>query len=194
VTAVAIGPGIGAHVDETAEFVREVVRRCPVPIVVDADALNVLASEPDHGQSIIAGRTAATVLTPHPGEMGRLVGKSTADVQADRFAVAQDVADRYKCTILLKGARTVIASPEQSFNINMTGNPGMASGGMGDALTGVIGALLGMKLDPHAAASAGAYLHGDAGDIAAERIGGAAGLLATDLIDSLPAALGRIVG
>jgi len=194
VTAVAIGPGLGSHVDETAEFVREVVRRCPVPIVVDADALNVLASEPDHGQSIIAGRTAATVLTPHPGEMGRLVGKSTADVQADRFAVAQDVADRYKCTILLKGARTVIASPEQPFNINMTGNPGMASGGMGDALTGVIGALLGMKVDPHAAASAGAYLHGDAGDIAAERIGGAAGLLATDLIDSLPAALGRIVG
>jgi len=194
VTAVAIGPGLGAHVDETAEFVREVVRRCPVPVVVDADSLNVLAAEADHGRSIVAGRRAATVLTPHPGEMGRLVGKPTAEVQADRFGVAQDVADRYQCTVLLKGARTVIASPGQRFNINMTGNPGMASGGMGDALTGVLGALLGMKLGPHEAAAAGAYVHGSAGDIAAERIGGTAGLLATDLIDSLPAALGKILG
>jgi len=88
----------------------------------------------------------------------------------------------------------VIASPGQRFNINMTGNPGMASGGMGDALTGVLGALLGMKLGPHEAAAAGAYVHGSAGDIAAERIGGTAGLLATDLIDSLPAALGKILG
>ena len=206
VTAVAIGPGIGAHVDETAEFVREVIRRCPVPVVVDADALNVLSNEADHGQSILAGRSASTVLTPHPGEMGRLIGKSTADVQADRFGVAKDVADRYRCTVLLKGARTVIASPEPpdslpftegpgvGLNINTTGNPGMASGGMGDALTGVIGALLGMKIDPHEAASAGAYVHGLAGDIAVDRIGGKAGLIATDLIDSLPAAIAKIIG
>lgn len=192
-TAVAIGPGIGTHVDETAEFVREIVRRCPVPMIIDADALNVLAAEPDHGASIVAARKAGTVLTPHPGEMGRLAGKSTADIQSDRFTVVVDAAARFKYTVLLKGSRTLISTPGEDLAVNTTGNAGMASGGMGDTLTGVIAALLGMKLTPDQSAKAGAYVHGLAGDIAAERIGGKAGLIATDLIESLPAALERIV-
>lgn len=190
-SAVALGPGIGAHVDETAAFVREFVAKCPVPMVIDADALTVLASEPDHGVSILTSRSAGTVLTPHPGEMARLIGKSTSDVQAARFEVVCQAAERYQCTVLLKGARTLIASTGAPVNINVTGNAGMATGGAGDVLTGVIGALLGMKLDPHAAASAGACVHGLAGDIAAESNGGEAGLVATDIIDHLPAALGR---
>jgi NAD(P)H-hydrate epimerase len=194
-TVVAMGPGIGAHVSETAEFVREFIKQCPVPMVIDADALNILASEPDHGVSILTARQAATVLTPHPGEMARLIGKSTKDVQADRFGIVREAAERYRCTVLLKGARTLIATAGQvALNINVSGNAGMATGGAGDVLTGIIAALLGMGLDPHAAASAGAYIHGLSGDITAERHGGKAGLIATDLIDHLPEALGRLNG
>jgi len=191
-TAAALGPGLGGpDSEETRAFVREFVARCPVPLVVDADALNCLALEPDRGASVVKGRPAATVLTPHPGEMGRLLGTDTKTVQADRRAAAEQAARDYGCPVLLKGARTLIADPSGRLAVNTTSNPGMATGGSGDVLSGVIAALLAGKLDAWAAAAAGAYLHGLAGDLVAAGQGGPAGLIATDLVDYLPVAIAR---
>ena len=189
-TAAALGPGLGGpESDETRAFVREFVSRCPVPLVVDADALNCLSLEPDRGASIVSGRAAPTVLTPHPGEMGRLLGTDTQTVQADRRGAVEQAAREYGCAVLLKGARTLVAAPDGRLAINTTSNPGMATGGSGDTLTGVIAALLAGKLGPWEAASAGAYLHGLAGDLAAAHQGGPAGLIATDILDFLPRAI-----
>lgn len=190
-TAAAIGPGLGgSETEETRAFVRQFVQNCPVPLVIDADALNVLAGEPDRGVARIRGRQAATILTPHPGEMGRLLGMETKAVQADRRAAVERAAETYGCVVLLKGARTLIADLQGRLCINTTSNPGMATGGAGDVLTGVLAALL-ASMDAWEAAAVGAYLHGMAGDIAAEAQGGPAGLIATDLIDHLPIAIAR---
>lgn len=189
-TAAALGPGLGGpDSEETRAFVREFVACCPVPLVVDADALNCLALEPDRGASVVRGRPNVTVLTPHPGEMGRLLGTDTKAVQADRRASVEEAARDYGCPVLLKGARTLIADPSGRLAVNTTSNPGMATGGSGDVLSGVIAALLAGKLDAWEAASAGAYLHGLAGDLVAAGQGGSAGLIATDLVDHLPAAI-----
>ncbi len=189
-TAAAIGPGLGGAEDgDTRAFVRDFVTRCPVPLVIDADALNCLARERDRGASAVKSRTAATILTPHPGEMGRLLGTDTESVQADRRAAVEQAAHAYGCAVLLKGARTLIASPDGRLAVNMTSNPGMATGGAGDVLTGLTAALLGSGIPAWEAASAAAYLHGLAGDLAAAKQGGPAGLIATDLIDFLPAAI-----
>ena len=191
-TVAAIGPGLGgAENDQTRAFVREFVSRCPVPLVIDADALNCLSLEPDRGASLVKSRPAATVLTPHPGEMGRLLGTDTKTVQSDRRAAAEQAARDYGCPVLLKGARTLIASPDGRLAVNLTSNPGMATGGSGDVLTGLLAALLGSEIAPWEAAAAGAYLHGLAGDLAAAAQGGPAGLIATDLIQFLPAAIAR---
>lgn len=190
--AAALGPGLGGpDNDETQAFVREFVTRCAVPLVIDADALNCLALEPDRGVSVLKSRTAATVLTPHPGEMGRLLGIDTKTVQADRRGAVEQAARDYGVTVLLKGARTLIAAPDGRLAVNTTSNPGMATGGAGDTLTGIISALLAGKLGDWESAVAGAYVHGLAGDLQAAAQGGPAGLIATDLIDLLPAALAR---
>jgi NAD(P)H-hydrate epimerase len=188
-TAAAIGPGIGRKDPDTVKFAVEFIRQCPVPLVIDADALTILSEQPGRGAEIVKARTAAAVLTPHPGEMARLLGITTAQVQDDRMQTVRSAADSYGCVALLKGSRTLIASPDGRVNINLTGNPGMASGGMGDALTGICAAFLGMKGDAHDAASSAAYVHGLAGDLAVKRIRGTAGLLATDLIDAVPEAM-----
>ena len=194
-TAAALGPGLGGpENDDTRAFVREFVGRCSVPLVIDADALNCLALEPDRGTSIVQGRTASTVLTPHPGEMGRLLGTDTKAVQADRRGAVEQAAREYGCVVLLKGARTLIASPDGRLAINTTSNPGMATGGSGDTLTGIIAALLAGHLAPWEAAAAGAYLHGLAGDLVAAHQGGPAGLIATDIADFLPRAIARCHG
>jgi len=191
-TAAALGPGLGGpDSEETRAFVREFVSRCPVPLVIDADALNCLALEPDRGASVVKGRPATTVLTPHPGEMGRLLGTDTKSVQADRRAAVEQAASDYGCPVLLKGARTLIASPDGRLAVNTTSNPGMATGGSGDVLSGVLAALLAAKLEPWEAAAAGAFLHGLAGDLVAAEQGGPAGLIATDLVNHLPAAIAR---
>lgn len=193
-TAAAIGPGIGRKDPDTVKFAVEFIRQCPVPLVIDADALTILSEQPGRGAEIVRARKAATVLTPHPGEMARLMGGTTAQVQEDRMRTVRSAADSYGCVALLKGSRTLIASPDGRVNINLTGNTGMASGGMGDALTGICAAFLGMKLDAHAAASAAAYIHGLAGDLAVKRIRGTAGLLATDLIDAVPESIAVCAG
>jgi len=191
-TAAALGPGLGgSENDETRAFVREFVQGCPVPLVIDADALNCLAKEPDRGVSIVRGRSAPTVMTPHPGEMGRLRGIDTKTVQADRRAAVEGAAKNYHCVVLLKGARTLIADADGRLAVNTTSNPGMATGGAGDALTGMIATLLAGKLEAWASAAAGVYLHGLAGDLSAACQGGPAGLVATDIIEWVPRAIAR---
>jgi NAD(P)H-hydrate epimerase len=161
--------------------VRAIVTSTTRPLVLDADALNALADRPALLQS---RRTQHVVITPHPGEMARLVGRSTADVQADRLNVARDFARAHDVLVVLKGHRTVIASPRGDVWINSTGNPGMATGGMGDVLTGVIAAWLGAGLSVEKSAALGVFLHGLAGDAAA--ISGGVGLMASDVVDRLP--------
>jgi hydroxyethylthiazole kinase-like uncharacterized protein yjeF len=183
-TAIAVGPGLGRHPD-TAALVRRLLAEAKRPIVVDADALNVVAPAGP------ATFPAAAIITPHPGEMGRLLGIETAQVQADRLVVAREAAARFGCIVVLKGAGTVVAEPAGSAWINPTGGAGMATGGTGDVLTGVIVGLLAQGLTPLEAALAAVHIHGLAGEVAAAEIGDA-GTLAGDLLPRLPIALRRV--
>lgn len=193
-TAAAIGPGIGRHDPETVRFACEFIRQCPVPLVIDADALTILSEQPGRGASIVKQREAATVLTPHPGEMARLLGKKSSEVQEDRLTAVREAAQSYGCVALLKGSSTLITDPGGEVWINRTGNTGMASGGMGDTLTGILAAFLGMKIPVLHATAAAAYLHGVAGDLAIRRNRGTGGLLATDVIETLPEAIAQCTG
>jgi NAD(P)H-hydrate epimerase len=174
-SAVVIGPGIGTH-EEACQFVRWLLDNSTIPLVLDADALTCVAAD----TSPLSERTAPTVLTPHPGEMARLLGTDTATVQADRVGVARRFAESKRCVLILKGARTVIAEPSSHAWINPTGNPGMASGGMGDVLCGIVGGLLAQRLEASEAARLGVYLHGASADRAALD-GGEIGLVASDV-------------
>jgi hydroxyethylthiazole kinase-like uncharacterized protein yjeF len=159
---VAVGPGLGAAAS-TREFVRQLVDRATMPMVIDADGLNAFAGDPDR----LAGREGRDVIiTPHPGEMGRLVGMSTDEVQSSRLEVARNFAVTHHVYVVLKGHRTLIATPDEKIFINPTGNPGMATGGTGDVLTGMIAAWLAQLLDAEAACKLAVYLHGMAGDLA----------------------------
>ena len=159
---IALGPGLGtAH--STREFVRQLVDRATMPLVVDADGLNAFADDPDR----LTGREGRDIIiTPHPGEMARLVGMSTDEVQASRLEIARNFAVAHHLFVVLKGHRTLIATPDDKVFINPTGNPGMATGGTGDVLTGMIAAWLGQLLDAEAACKLAVYLHGLAGDLA----------------------------
>jgi len=190
-TAVALGPGVGGS-ENTRGFVRRLIERCNKPMIVDADALNALAADRDAAAQILRRRTAETVLSPHPGEMGRLLGLETEVVQEDRLAAVKRSASEFEVVVILKGARTLIASPDGVLYVNTTGNSGMATGGAGDVLTGVTGALLGGRMPAIRAAAAAAYIHGLAGDLVAEDHRGKAGLIAVDLVDALPRAIGRV--
>jgi len=169
-TVIAIGPGLGQD-DWAHELYRQVLASGK-PLVIDADALNLLAAHPHTLQDAI--------LTPHPGEAARLLGTDTASVQADRFAAAAALAARFNAVVVLKGAGTVVTAPYARPRVIAAGNPGMAVGGMGDLLTGIIAALRGQGLDAFDAASSGALLHALAGDAAASE--GQRGLLPTDLL------------
>lgn len=159
---VAVGPGLGAA-SSTREFVRQLVDRATMPMVIDADGLNAFAGDPDR----LAGREGRDVIiTPHPGEMARLVGMSTDEVQSSRLEVARNFAVAHHVYVVLKGHRTLIATPDDKIFINPTGNPGMATGGTGDVLTGMIAAWLAQLLDAEAACKLAVYLHGMAGDLA----------------------------
>jgi NAD(P)H-hydrate epimerase len=153
-------------------------------MVVDADGVNALVGSLD----ILKKVKAPIVMTPHPGEMGRLLGSSSGYVQKDRVGCAAGFAVKYKVTLVLKGAGTVIATPDGRIFINSTGNPGMATGGTGDVLTGMIGSLLAQGYTASQAACLGVYLHGLAGDLAAKEIG-EMGMIAGDLIEKIPAAI-----
>jgi NAD(P)H-hydrate epimerase len=177
--AVAIGPGISTEPGMSALAI-SLLGMLKVPAVIDADCISILANDPNNADRIFA----PLVLTPHPGEMARLMGKSVDDIQADRIGAAKNAAKRYKAIVVLKGAHTVIAAPDGGVFVNPTGNPGMASGGMGDVLTGIIGGLLAQGLSPLDAALSGVYLHGLAGDRACKRLG-CPGLIASDVIDEI---------
>jgi len=178
-----IGPGIGGD-EETKKFVIELVKRAQVPLVLDADALNDLTSSLD----LLRSRKAATVLTPHPGEMARLTGHSGKDVQLGRILQAKEFATSCRVWLVLKGHRTVVASPEGEVFINPTGNPGMSTAGSGDVLSGVVAGFIAQGLPIREAVIAAVYLHGLSGDMAARNMG-ERGLIASDLINMLPLAM-----
>jgi NAD(P)H-hydrate epimerase len=163
-TVLAIGPGLGQNT-ETVKFTTGLLAATKIPAVIDADALNILAAKPVLLAKLAKGRRL--VLTPHPGEMARLAGLQTAEVQANRLAVARGFAKRNGVTLVLKGARTLIAHPDGRVAVNTTGNPGMAKGGSGDLLTGLIAGLMAQYPEhPERAVEAAVYLHGLAADIA----------------------------
>ena len=177
--AVAIGPGLGLA-EPTLAAVRRLARDLPIPLVLDADGLAAFAGR----LGDLAERSAPTVLTPHPGEMGRLLGMTSADVQADRLGAARRAAAESGAVVVLKGHQTLISEPDGETWLNPTGNAGMATGGTGDVLTGLVAALLGQGYEAAVAARLAVFLHGAAGDLAAERLGGEA-LRAGDLVEAL---------
>jgi NAD(P)H-hydrate epimerase len=182
---IVIGPGLSQQ-SQTKQLVRRLLSSIIKPCVVDADALNALAEDP----GLLKRLVNPMVLTPHPGEMGRLVALSAADVQRDRERLATEFATKYRSIVVLKGHGTIVANIDGERWINSTGNPGMASAGMGDVLAGMIGGLLGQGLRAYDAARLGAYLHGLAGDLAAQARG-PIGLIASDLLDTIPGAIRR---
>ncbi len=161
VDVLAIGCGLGSSL--AAQKLLYDALRLDLPLVVDADALNILANRPDLQTDLIA-RKAATILTPHPGEAARLLGSSTADVQAARADAARQIAQKLRCAVVLKGADSVCVTRDGKRWLNKSGNPGMSTAGMGDALTGIIASLLAQGLDADQALLLGVHLHGAAGD------------------------------
>jgi NAD(P)H-hydrate epimerase len=181
---IAIGPGLGQD-PSTAAFVQAIVERAGVPLVLDADGLNAFSGDPER----LVGRDGVDVIiTPHPGEMARLLGVSIEQVQSDRLAHAREFAASHRVHVVLKGHRTVIAGPEGRSFVNLTGNAGMATGGTGDLLTGMIAAWFAQLLDPEGACKLAVYLHGSAGDLA-EADEGENALIATDIAARLGDAL-----
>jgi NAD(P)H-hydrate epimerase len=183
----ALGPGLGGDA-ETRILVRRLIRSCPIPMVIDADGLNALAA---HTEVLQERAAKSLVLTPHPGEMARLTGMTIADIEADRIAVARSFAQGNNVVLVLKGARTLIAFPDGRVRINGSGNPGLASGGMGDVLTGLIGGFMAQGLSAGDAAVLGVFLHGYAADRLAVTMGHA-GMIATDVLAEIPFALNAL--
>ncbi|MDH7481506.1 MAG: NAD(P)H-hydrate dehydratase [Armatimonadota bacterium] len=181
--AVVLGCGLGTH-PETCEFVHAFIKALKKPAVIDADGLNALSKN----TSVLESSHAEFILTPHPGEMARLLGTDIASIQSDRVGAAQTAALRFQSIVVLKGARTVIAHPNGRVLINPTGTSALATGGTGDVLAGAIGGLLAQGISPWDAAACGVYVHGRAGEIA-ERDVGSPGMLAGDVIRALPASL-----
>ncbi len=183
----AVGPGVSRNAD-TVQFVRAVVGAAKVPVVLDADGLNAF----DGCAEKLDGTTRPLVLTPHPGEMARLTGLSTGEVQRDRVGLARKFAAEHHCILVLKGRNTVIAEPGGNVWINTTGNPGMAKGGTGDVLTGMVAGILAQHTDRVLeSVIAGVYMHGLAGDVARNMVGEYA-MLATDILAMLPFAFERL--
>lgn len=178
--AMALGPGIGTGKD-TEELVCNLIKSLNIPIVIDADALNCLTSN----LSILKKKKAPVVLTPHPGEMSRLCGFSTDEIQADRLNISTQFAKDHDVTMVLKGAQTVISFPDGNSAVCPTGNPGMASGGMGDVLTGMIAGFCAQGMTPENASIAGTYIHGLCGDDLATE-SGQFGYLASDMVTQIP--------
>lgn len=183
-SSLVMGPAIGTEKD-TREFVNEVLKRSGIAAIVDADGLNVL------DLATVKNRRADTILTPHPGEMARLIGKTIIEVQADRVNIASKLACDSGAIVILKGSNTVVAAPDGRVGINPTGNAGMATAGMGDALSGMIASFIAQGIDPFIASCAGVYLHGQAGDLAAAEHG-ERGLITSDVIRCIGSAIKSI--
>ena len=186
-TVLAVGPGISRQ-EETAEFVRTIVEKYAMPMVLDADGLNAFDGMADK----LSGKGRTLVITPHPGEMARLTGLSIPEVQRDRIGIARSFAREHEVIVVLKGHRTLIARTDGEVWVNTTGNPGMATGGTGDVLTGMVAGMIAQNPEKITeAVTAAVHLHGLAGDIACETMGEQS-LVATDLIEALPEAFQRV--
>ena len=183
---VAIGPGLGTH-RETVELVGRVVGAATIPLVIDADGLNALSKSP----TPLKTTASDVVITPHPGELSRLTGQTIADIRRDPIRAAREAAAEFGATVVLKGAPAVIATKAGRVFVNATGNAGMATGGSGDVLTGIIVGLIGQGLAPEAAAWSGVFLHGLAGDLARDQKG-EPGMIAGDILANVPEALRKI--
>jgi NAD(P)H-hydrate epimerase len=181
-----IGPGLSRN-KETQRLVLDLIPKIDKPTVIDADGLNALAEDPN----VLKKTRASIILTPHCGELSRMIKLSGREIELNRVETARRVAAEYNVVVILKGAPTVVARPGGDVFINSTGNPGMATAGAGDVLAGVVVALLGQKLNALDASMAGVYLHGLAGDIAKENLG-AMSLISTDIMRCLPSALMRL--
>ncbi len=179
---IALGPGISLD-KETQELARGLIEKIEEPFVIDADGISALAGHLE----ILKRRKAPAVLTPHPGEFGRLLGMDTAPVRAERKRLALDFSRRYNVVLVLKGDATLVANPDGLVYVNDTGNPGMATGGAGDVLTGMIASFIGQGLSAYEAAVLGVHVHGLAGDMAAEEKG-VLSLIATDILNKIPEA------
>jgi len=190
-TVIAVGPGLSSSDESTRVFAREMTERRTAPMVIDADGLNALAPWPE---DLKGSDEAPIIVTPHPGEMARLTGKTNAEVVADRMNVAREFATKHHIITVLKGSRTIIASPGGDVYVNPTGNAGMATAGSGDVLTGLVVGLLAQRpSEPLEATIAAVYLHGLAGDLAANRLG-MRPLIASDIIASLSEAILQVGG
>jgi ADP-dependent NAD(P)H-hydrate dehydratase / NAD(P)H-hydrate epimerase len=186
-TVLAIGPGISRN-PETSEFVRTIISRYELTMVLDADGLNAFEGK----TAQLSGKTRALVITPHPGEMARLVESTAAEVQKDRLNIARSFAREHELIVVLKGHRTLIAHPDGTVWVNTTGNPGMATGGTGDILTGMVAGMIAQHPGHiFEAVIAAVYLHGLAGDVARDTVGEHS-LIATDLVKALPGAFSRV--
>jgi NAD(P)H-hydrate epimerase len=186
--AFAMGPGISLH-PETQNLVKALLVRMPCPMVIDADALSILTSHLE----LLQDAPFPVVMTPHPGEMARLMGTSTRTVQENRLETASRFSREHSVILVLKGLKTLIAAPDGRLAVNSTGNPAMASGGMGDALTGMIAGLLAQGFEPFQAACLGVYIHGAAADRRMEKVA-TRGLLASDLLHEIPRVIGQLEG
>jgi NAD(P)H-hydrate epimerase len=199
--AVAIGPGLGTTKQTRKLIISSIIHRLPrarsdsdesrgpSSLVIDADGINVIAK--DLGLLKKAQAQAEVIITPHPGEMSRLITKSVEYIQKNRVSVAKDAAKRFGCIVVLKGYKTVVANPSGRTFINPTGNPGMASGGVGDVLTGMIAGFAAQQVAPWDATVLAVYLHGLAGDLAAEEKGEHA-MIASDLVGKIPYAIQKL--
>lgn len=185
---IAVGPGLSTSGD-VGQVVAGIVKGSTKPLVLDADGINAIAKD----VSVLKKKSVQLVITPHPGEMARLTGTSVEEIQKNRIKAAREFSKNFEVITVLKGSRTIVASPDGRVYINTTGNSGMATGGTGDVLTGVISSFIGQGLEPLEAAVAGVYVHGLSGDIAAESIG-EHGLTAGDLVEKLPLAIKKLAG
>lgn len=180
-TCLAAGPGLG--LSERSRGLLQAALESNLPLVIDADGLNLLSGHGELRSQLIA-RKAPALLTPHPAEAARLLGVATAEVQLDRVSAATKLSEKYRCAVVLKGAGSICAWPDGTWAVNTTGNPGMASAGMGDVLTGMLAALIAQGVAPEAALAAGVYLHGAAADAAVAEGRGPVGLTASEVIDA----------
>ncbi len=187
IDALVLGPGLSQN-RQTQKLIRRLIKTVNMPLVIDADAINALVDNLHFLQASSIQDRGSRIITPHPGELARLLKINVQEIQKKREEIAVDFARKYGLTVVLKGFQTVVSTPQGEIYINKSGNPGMATAGMGDILSGMLGALLARGFSPFKAVKAAVYLHGSAGDLAA-REKGEEGMIASDVVEKIPEAI-----